>query len=154
MRVLALLLLWPALAGAETLADTHFSMNFCWEAAYGAAHLAENPEQTVTAFRIRREPAGTLGAPGQLAMGIEVTFRGGDGGRMGRTVEAVAHCEPDNARLRCRLERRGGGFEVQAEGRGVLVTVGERGMTFGTDEVRELRPDEGGDREFLLRSCG
>jgi hypothetical protein len=148
------LLLCPAAAGAETLADTHFLMNFCWERVYDAAHLAAHPEQTVTAFRIGREPPGVPSAPGQLLMELRVTFRAEDGRRDGPEAEAIAYCRPAEDRLDCSLEGDAGVFGIAAQGRDILVTVGERGMGFETDEFHLLRPDEGDDRSFLLRRCG
>lgn len=148
MRALALLLLaWPSVAGAESLAETHFSRNFCWEAVQGAAD-AERPDQDVTAVRLGRERAGHASAPGTVAAEIEVTFRSGDGRR--ETVAHPVRCRPAAAGLRCLMDPRAGVFEVEAQGDGLLLTAGEDGMTL---EGRELRRIEEGEA-FALRRCG
>lgn len=149
-------LLWPAVAGAQDLAETHFSMNFCWEANYSAAHLAERPEQTVTAFRISREPAGYPKAPGDTLMEMQVTFRSRDGGREGDEASAIGYCRPDGEdRLNCGIEGDAGNYSIQSQGPGeLLLSVGDRGMTLETKrDIRELRADEGDDKAFLLRPC-
>ena len=152
MRALPLLLLlWPAAAGAETLADTHFARNFCWTAAFDREHLGLHPEQQVTAISLAREPLGWPTAPGVKAMEVEVRLRGET-----RERRAVAECYPRDDRLRCLLRSEGAGeFEIRSEGSELRLTVGERGMSFeGRDEEHRLRADEGEDREFLLRRCG
>lgn len=149
-------LLFPAAAGAQDLAETHFSMNFCWERSYSAAHLAEHPEQTVTAFRISREPAGFPKAPGQTLMELEVTFRGGDGARQGDEARAIGYCRPDGeTRLSCGIEGDGGNYGIETQGPGeLLLSVGDRGVVLETSrEIRELRADGGDDKAFLLRPC-
>ncbi len=157
MRALLLpALLLPAAAGAETLADTHFSMNFCWERSYSTAHLAEHPEQTVTALRLSREPAGFPKAPGETLMEIEATFRGGDGGREGDRASAIGYCQPDGEdRLVCGLKGDAGNYRIEAQGPGeLLLSVGDRGMALETKrDLHELRADAGDDKAFLLRPC-
>lgn len=150
-------LLWPAAGGADTLDETHFARNFCWERTYSVQHLAEHPEQTVAAMRIGREPMGHPKGIDETLMEIEVTFRGEDGGRLGEAGSAVGSCRPDGQdRLRCSLEGSAGTYAVEAQGAGeILVTPGERPMTFETRRtVHELRADEGDDRAFVLRRCG
>lgn len=146
-----LLLLWPAPAGAQSLDETHFARNFCWTRAFDAEHLSLNPDQLVTSIRLSREPAGWPTRPGATAMEVGVRLRG-----EARERVAMAECHPAEERMRCRLESGGGGgFEVGAEGAEVLLTVGERGMSFeGRDDPRTLRADEGEDREFRLGRCG
>lgn len=148
-------LLFPAAASAQDLAETHFSMNFCWERSYSAAQLAEHPEQTVTDFRISREPAGFPKAPGQTLMELQVTFRGRDGGREGDAASVIGYCWPEGEdRLDCGLARDAGNYRIESQGPGeLLLSVGERGMSFETDEVRLLRDDQGDDKAFLLRPC-
>ncbi len=157
MRVLLIpALLLPSVAGAQDLAETHFSMNFCWDVSYSAAHLAAHPEQTVTAFRIEREPAGFPKAPGQTLMELKVTFLGGDGARDGDEATAIGYCRPDGeTRLDCGIEGDGGNYGIEAQGPGeLLLSVGDRGMVLETSrEIRELRADAGDDKAFLLRSC-
>ena len=154
MRALPLLLLWPVSAGAETMADTHFARNFCWERSYSTAHLAEHPEQTVTSFRIGRAPLGHPRAPGKLAMELTLTFRGANGGRGGEEIPWAAECRPNEDALRCFLEGDAGEFRIEAAGQDILVTVGEEGLSFEGRELHLLQADEGDDRAFLLRRCG
>jgi hypothetical protein len=120
MRVLLILaLLVPAAAGAQDLAETHFSMNFCWDVSYSTAHLAEHPEKTVTAFRVSREPAGFPTAPGQTAMELEATFRDGNGGRGGEEAAVIGLCEPDgDNRLVCALHANAGNYRIERQGPG------------------------------------
>jgi hypothetical protein len=142
---------------ADTLDQTHFSMNFCWEVRFSAADLAAAPEQAVTALRIGREPAGTSRAPGETAMQVVATFRGGDGGREGEEGRAVGSCWPDGeTRFLCDVAGNAGSYGIEAQGRGaILLTPGERGMTFETRRgERELRPETGGTMAFLLGRCG
>jgi hypothetical protein len=157
VRALLPALLWPVGAFADTLADTHFSMNFCWERAYSVQHLAEHPDQTVTTIRLRREPMGFPKAPGETLMQIEVTFRGGGGRREGPEAVAIGYCRPDgDARLLCGIEGDGGSYRIEAQGgHEILLAPGSEGMHFETREAfHELREDEGDDRAFLLRRCG
>ena len=152
MRALPLCLcLWPALAGAQTLADTHFERNFCWTRSFDSQQLALRPDQRVTAIRLSREPAGWPTRPGVTAMEVGVRLRGETRERI-----AMADCRPREDRLRCLLEGSGSGeFEIAEEGAEVKLTVGERGMTFqGRDDTQTLRADEGEDREFWLERCG
>lgn len=157
MRALPVLLaVLAAPACAQDLAETHFSMNFCWERTYSAEHLAEHPEQRVTRVVIRKEPLGFPKSPGETLMEIAVTFRGADGSREGPKAEAIGFCRADGGeRLSCGLEGDAGRYEMVAEGRELLLTVGEEGMVFESSRARhELRADEGDDRSFLLRRCG
>jgi hypothetical protein len=152
MRALPFLLLMPSLAAAqENVADTHFRRNFCWERVYDRAHLASHPEQRVTRFALGREPLGEPVAPGETVMTVEVGLLG-----EGETLVATGYCDPDGQRLLCGLEGDSGNYAIEAQGADqVLVTVGDRGMSFeGDSGFHELRPDQGDDRAFLLRHCG
>lgn len=152
MRALPLLLLlWPAAAGAETLADTHFARNFCWTRAFDSEHLELHPEQQVTEISLGSEPPGWPTRPGAKAVEVGVKLRGEARERL-----AMAECHPRNDRLRCFLRGDGEGeFEVEAEGSELRLRVGERGMNFESrDDTHTLHADEGEDREFLLRRCG
>lgn len=157
MRALPFLLaVLAAPAMADDLAETHFSMNFCWERTYSPEHLAEHPEQTVTQVVVRREPLGFPKAPGETLMEIALTFRGADGSRAGPEATAIGFCRADGEdRLSCGLEGDAGRFTIAPEGRDLLLSVGEEGMIFESSRaMHELRADEGDDRSFLLRRCG
>ena len=157
MRALPFLLaVLAAPAMADDLAETHFSMNFCWERTYSAEHMAEHPDQRVTRMVIRKEPLGFPKAPGETLMEIAVMFRGADGSREGPQATAIGYCRPDGEeRLDCALEGDAGRYEIAAEGQDLLLSVGEDGMAFESSRaMHELRADEGDDRSFLLRRCG
>lgn len=155
-RALPLLLALAALpARADDLAETHFSMNFCWERAYSAEHLAEHPEQTVTWMQLRTPPLGFPQAPGETLMEVRIRVRGADGSRDGPEAAAVGSCRPDRDRLSCDLEGGAGDYALSAEGAYLLLEVGEQGLSFESSRDRhDLRADEGDDRSFLLRRCG
>jgi hypothetical protein len=87
-------------------------------------------------------------------MELTLTFRGPNGGRNGEEIPWVAECRPDEDVLRCFLEGDGGEFRIETEGRDILVTVGEEGMSFEGREFHMLQAEEGDDRAFLLRRCG
>ncbi len=151
LPVLLLPLATEAQALGDTLADTHFARNFCWERTYDRDHLAQHPEQQVTRFEIGREPPGMPSSPGDILMELRLRVRGES-----EELVAIGYCEPDGDRFRCGLEGDAGLYDIEAQGPdSVLVTVGERPMVFtGNFADHELRADAGDDRSFLLRRCG
>lgn len=150
-------LLVPAVAGAqqETITSTHFSMSFCWERNFTTAELAAAPGQELSRLRLGPPPIGALEAPGETVMAIEATFRAADGGRMGDEATAVGACREDGAeRFRCGLEGQIGTYAIQALGwDAILLTPGERGVTFETRRGERELPAGDGAVALELRRC-
>jgi len=150
MRALPLLLLLPIAAQAQDLSETHFARNFCWERSYGAAHLNEHPEQKVRWIALARGPLGQAQTLGRVSVEVRVMMTDTD-----EEYIRQAECRPKGEGLDCWMEGDAGGFALEAEGSEIRLTVGPEGMTFeGWHDTRSLSPDEGDDREFLVRRCG
>lgn len=150
MRATVLLaLLWPVAAGAETLADTHFDRNFCWSLGFDRKHLEANPGQRVISIALDREGMGIAKSPGVTVVEVRLRLRD-----EGDEMVALSDCRPQDEGLYCRMDGRAGDFRLDARGESaVLLTVGERGMSFEGDETQVLRGAEGEERAFVLGRC-
>ena len=149
MRALALLLL-PVAAQAQTLAETHFTMNFCYEARLDAVDWAGRPESGLRSVALAREPSGYLQKLGETPVQVRTTFFGDD-----REYHAMADCAPEQDGLDCQLANEGGSFRLEAEGEDVRMMVSGDGMAFRStwSDGQRLGPS-GGAAALVLRRCG
>ncbi|TNC52735.1 hypothetical protein FHG66_00090 [Rubellimicrobium rubrum] len=147
MRALALLLL-PIAAQAQTLADTHFTMNFCYEVRLDAGS-AVRPQAGLRSLALTREPAGSMHSLGTTPVQVRATFFGD-----GQEYRALASCSPDRDGLECRMEDEGD-FRLDGEGEAVRLSVGEDGMGFGSvwSDGQRLEPAAEA-APLVLRRCG
>ena len=156
MRALPFLVMFlPVAAGAQTLADTHFSRGFCYEMALSREELLAAPDRQLAALRLERRVMGAMVAPGNVALKMMVRLRGAESLRQGEEIDATARCRPDPEGLHCNVDGDGGAFILQADGVGLRWTVGEKGIVVedwqGSQRLSG-EPDSA-DREALLRPC-
>jgi hypothetical protein len=149
MRALPFLLL-PFAAEAQSLADTHFRMNFCYSARFHLDGRAGSAEVAVRSISLSREPTGHMHSLNETPLRLRVTFFGDP-----REHRATADCLTHREALDCRIEGDGGGFRLDAEGDAVRLSMGEDGMTLGgaSPQTRRLEADAE-DGGIVLRRCG
>lgn len=119
----------------------------CYARIYTKDHLAQHPEQRVTAIRI--SPDFQIADP-NLGLHVELVLRGPRGG----AFEGYGYCENlGGETLSCLMEGDAGAFTVTpAKGGAVLVTVSSRGLSFENETgFVALESNKGDDRSFLLR---
>jgi hypothetical protein len=143
----------PCMALAESPQRQMFPRDdLCYARSYGAAHLAQHPEQRVTRFSIT--PDFVTASPA-LAVELRLQLRGTGGG----AFAAYAVCENNgDDTIYCAMEGDAGGFQItSARNRSILVQVSSLGMTFENEGgFTTLEQNTGDDRSFILRPtpCG
>lgn len=118
----------------------------CYARTYSAEHLAQHPDQRVTAMRLF--PDAQADDP-RLVLQVQVVLRGTPGG----AFAGYGYCENQGEELYCAMEGDAGGFSISSARDGaILVAVSSLGLSFENDAgFVTLEKEKGDDRSFLLR---
>jgi hypothetical protein len=132
---LLLILAVPATAGPDALG--------CFTRTYDRAHLAQHPDQVVTAvmLRIYRPPPGNADKYWFLA---QFRLRGKDG-----TLRTNGICSEKASGLRCLVECDGGGVDVVPRARDATINLDRISGPACEDSAQELTGGKD-DRVFRL----
>jgi hypothetical protein len=128
-----------ALLAAPARADAPF--DGCFVRLYDAEHLADHPDQLVTAIALKPFPEPTDG----IILNLYLQMRGGV------AVMGTAYCNQDGEGMTCGLEGDAGGFSLGPGKGGILLRVDPGGMSFeGARDWVTISGTAGDDRSFLL----
>jgi hypothetical protein len=149
LHVLAVLCaLFAGSAQAQSMRDTTLTdAPFCFARNYDAAHLADHPDQRVTAITISQHREIPQNAADGMVLLVRVMLRGTN-----EVWSGAAYCQVGKM-ADCGMEGDSGTFAIEPrEGDSILLSVGRYGITFeGQSDFITLHSDRGDDRSFLLR---
>jgi hypothetical protein len=94
-----------------------FSESMCFERHYDAAHLADHPDQLVTSMTLALDPDGRINIPFDFK--IAMTKRGDN-----NLYVQLGPVENRDGQYRGVVECDGGGFVLQKDRSGVLLSIG------------------------------
>jgi hypothetical protein len=116
----------------------------CFVRVYSAGHLAEHPDQRVTAIALK-----PLAEPHDgVILDLYLRMRGG------ATVMGTAYCDGMGDGMTCGLEGDAGGFTLGPGKGGILLRVDPGGMSFeGARDWVSISGRSGDDRVFLLQDA-